>query len=83
LTPLEAIPSIPRDRGEPVFREPWEARAFALAVSLHERGVFTWPEWAHALGAQIAAAPADDDSHYYGHWLSALERLLANKGFTA
>ena len=83
MTPLEAIPSIPRDRGEPVFREPWEARAFALAVSLHERGVFTWPEWAQALGAQIAAAPADDDSHYYGHWLSALERLLANKGFTA
>ena len=83
MTPLEAIPSIPRDRGEPVFREPWEARAFALAVSLHERGVFTWPEWAQALGAQIAAAPADDDWHYYEHWLSALERLLANKGFTA
>ena len=83
MTPLEAIPSIPRDRGEPVFREPWEARAFALAVSLHERGVFTWPEWAHALGAQIAAAPADDDWHYYEHWLSALERLLADKGLTA
>ena len=83
MTPLEAIPSIPRERGEPVFREPWEARAFALAVSLHERGVFTWPEWAQALGAQIAAAPADDDWHYYEHWLSALERLLADKGLTA
>ena len=80
MTPLEAVPSIPRDRGEPVFREPWEARAFALAVSLHEKGVFTWPEWAQALGAEIAAAPADDGSHYYERWLSALEKMTAAKG---
>ena len=80
MTPLDAIPSIPRDRGEPVFREPWEARAFALAVSLHEKGVFTWPEWAQALGGEIAAAPADDGSHYYKHWLSALEKLVGSKG---
>jgi nitrile hydratase accessory protein len=81
LTPLEAIPSIPRDRGEPVFREPWQARAFALAVSLHEKGAFTWPEWAQALSAEIHAAPPDEDgSHYYEHWLSALEKLTASKG---
>jgi nitrile hydratase accessory protein len=82
LTPLDAIPSIPRDRGEPVFREPWEARAFAMAVSLHEKGVFTWPEWAEALSSEIHAAPADDGSQYYAHWLSALEKLVERKGLT-
>ncbi len=87
MTPLEAIPSIPRDRDEPVFREPWEARAFAMAVSLHEKGVFTWPEWAQALSSEIQAyethaAPADDGSHYYEHWLSALEKLVERKGLT-
>ena len=55
---------------------------FALAVSLHEKGVFTWPEWAEALGREIAAAPADDGSHYYEHWLSALEKLVGSKGLT-
>ena len=44
------LPGLPRDDDGPVFREPWEAQAFALAVALHERGVFTWPEWAQALG---------------------------------
>jgi nitrile hydratase accessory protein len=82
LTPLEAIPSIPRDRGEPVFREPWQARAFAMAVSLHEKDVFTWPEWAQALATELAAAPADAGSHYYERWLSALEKLVERKGLT-
>jgi len=80
LTPLEAIPSIPRDRGEPVFREPWEARAFAMAVALNEKGLFTWSEWAQALSREIAAAGMDDGSHYYEHWLAALEKLTAEKG---
>ena len=56
------------------FAEPWEAQAFALAVSLHERGVFTWPSGREALGAEIAAAP---DAAYYQRWLAALERLVA------
>ncbi len=68
----------------PVFREPWEAHAFALVVSLHERGLFTWPEWADALAAQIAAAQAHGDADlgdtYYRHWLAALESLVAAKG---
>jgi nitrile hydratase accessory protein len=64
---------------EPVFREPWEAQAFALAVALHERGLFTWPEWSQALGAEIERAPAED---YYRQWLAALERLVAEKGMT-
>jgi nitrile hydratase accessory protein len=68
----------------PPFREPWEAHAFALAVKLHERGLFTWREWADALAAQIAAArargEADRGDTYYHHWLAALEALVAQKG---
>jgi nitrile hydratase accessory protein len=55
------------------FREPWEAQAFALAVSLQDRGVISASEWAAALGAEIAAAP---DEEYYRCWLAALERLV-------
>lgn len=83
MTPLEAVPSIPRDRGEPVFREPWEARAFALAVELHGKGVFTWPEWSQALGREIARPGAGGAERYYEHWLAALEALLAEKGLPA
>ena len=63
-----------------VFAEPWQAHAFAMTVQLHARGMFTWPEWAEALSAQIAAArqagEADDGSRYYHHWLNALETLV-------
>ena len=75
---------------EPVFAEPWQAHAFAMVLQLHQRGLFTWPEWAAALAAQISAAPAaghaddgddSDESHsYYRHWLAALEALVAAKG---
>jgi len=61
------------------FAEPWEAEAFALAVSLQERGVWTAAEWAQALGAEIARAP---DAPYYRQWLAALEHLVAAKGLT-
>lgn len=79
------LPGMPSDDGaEPVFREPWEAHAFALAVSLHQRGLFTWPEWADALARQIAAAQVAGDADlgdtYYRHWLAALETLVATKG---
>lgn len=71
-------------KDEPVFREPWEAHAFAIAVKLHERGLFTWSEWADTLAAQIAAAQASGDADrgdtYYQHWLAALETLVARKG---
>ena len=80
----EALPGLPRDADGPVFAEPWEAQAFALAVALHERGVFTWPEWAAALAAEIrraqAAGDPDTGETYYRHWLAALERLVAEKG---
>jgi nitrile hydratase accessory protein len=79
-----ALPDLPRDAGGPVFREPWEAQAFAMAVALRQRGVFTWSEWAQMLGAQIKRAQAAGDPDlgdtYYHHWLAALERLLAQKG---
>jgi len=82
----QAIPSIPRDADGPVFREPWEAQAFAMTLALHERGVFTWPEWAAALAVEIkraqAAGDPDTGATYYLHWLAALERLVAEKGVT-
>ena len=68
----------------PVFAEPWQAQAFAMTLQLHQRGLFTWPEWAAALTAQIAAAQAAGDADlgdtYYQHWLAALEGLVAAKG---
>ena len=81
-----AVPAIPRDDGGPVFREPWEAHAFAMALTLHDRGVFTWSEWAAALASEIkraqAAGDPDRGDTYYRHWLAALERLVAEKGVT-
>ena len=83
---LAALPQLPRDEGGPVFAEPWQAQAFALAVKLSEQGHFTWKEWAAALAAELKAAAdsgeADDGSHYYEHWLAALERMVTVKGLS-
>ena len=66
------------------FREPWEAQAFALTVTLCERGLFTWPEWARALGAEIAAAGAQaGGENYYRDWLAALETLVVARGLAS
>ena len=82
----QAVPSIPCDAEGPVFREPWEAQAFAMTLALHERKLFTWPEWAATLGAEIkkaqAAGDPDTGETYYRHWLNALERIVAEKGAT-
>ena len=67
---------------EPVFAEPWEAQAFALAVKLSDAGYFTWKEWAAALAEEIRSSPDDDGSRYYQHWLVALEKLVTAKGLT-
>ena len=86
MTDRKAIPiaGIPSDAEGPVFREPWEAQAFAMAVALHKRGLFTWPEWAAALADEIkraqAAGDPDTGTTYYFHWLNALERLVTEKG---
>jgi nitrile hydratase accessory protein len=81
---IEAVPSIPRDREGPVFREPWEAQAFAMVLALFDRGLFTWPQWAATLAEEIkraqAAGDPDTGETYYRHWLNALERLVAAKG---
>jgi nitrile hydratase accessory protein len=82
----EAVPSIPRDTEGPVFREPWEAQAFAITLTLFDRGLFTWPEWAATLASEIkkaqAAGDPDTGETYYRHWLAALERIVAEKGAT-
>jgi nitrile hydratase accessory protein len=82
----EAIPSIPRDANGPVFREPWEAHAFAMALALYDRGLFAWTEWAAKLGEEIkkaqAAGDPDTGETYYRHWLATLERIVAEKGVT-
>ncbi|WP_420132893.1 nitrile hydratase accessory protein [Rhodopseudomonas sp.] len=79
-----SVPGLPRDDDGPVFREPWEAHAFAMAVTLHARGLFTWPEWAAALADEITRAQQrgdpDTGETYYQHWLTTLERMVATKG---
>jgi nitrile hydratase accessory protein len=83
----DICPGMPSDDdGAPVFREPWEAQAFAMVLALQQRGVFTAGEWSEALGAEIrraqAAGDPDTGDTYYRHWLAALERLATEKGLT-
>ena len=82
-TPL-LLPGQPESDGGPVFREPWEAHAFAMAVRLNERGLFTWQQWASTLAEEIeraqTAGDPDAGDTYYHHWLAALERLVAEQG---
>jgi nitrile hydratase accessory protein len=83
---LAELPRIPPDEGGPVFAEPWQAQAFALAIKLSEQGHFTWKEWAAALASELKAAAdrgePDDGTRYYEHWLAALEKLVTAKGLT-
>jgi nitrile hydratase accessory protein len=83
----EALPGIPSDANGPVFRAPWEAHAFAMAMALHEKGLFAWTEWSAMLGEEIkkaqAAGDPDTGETYYRHWLATLERMVAAKGATS
>jgi nitrile hydratase accessory protein len=83
---IAALPRIPRDEEGPVFAEPWQAQAFALAIKLSEQGHFTWKEWAATLAAELKRAEdrgePDDGTRYYEHWLAALEQLVTSKGLT-
>jgi len=78
------MPQIPQDDEGPVFREPWEAQAFAMTLKLYDEGHFSWPEWVRTLTAEIDAAQAAGDPDlgdtYYLHWLAALEKIVAKKG---
>ena len=80
-------PGVPRDANGPVFRAPWEAYAFAMALALHEKGLFAWTEWSAMLGEEIkkaqAAGDPDTGETYYHHWLATLERMVAEKGATS
>ena len=80
---LAGLPRFPRNKDGPVFAEPWQAEAFALAVRLSARGHFTWTEWAAALADELKAsavrAEPDDGSHYYHCWLTALEHVAVTK----
>jgi nitrile hydratase accessory protein len=81
--PLAEPGALPADRDGPVFAEPWQASAFAIAVHLSERGAFAWSEWSAALGHEIQAAPprgSEENAAYFLHWLDALERLCREKG---
>lgn len=84
---LDALPALPADDQGPVFREPWEAQAFAMAVKLHDEGRFTWPEWATYLSKEIECAKQRGDPDlgdtYYHHWLGALEKICIDKGITS
>ena len=81
------LPGQPHDDQGPVFREPWEAQAFATALLLHQGGLYSWSEWAQALAREINAAQAAGDADlgdtYYHHWLNALETLIAAKGLSS
>ena len=83
----DAVPGIPRDASGPVFRGPWEAHAFAMALALYEKGLFAWNEWTRMLGEEIkkaqAAGDPDTGETYYHHWLATLERMVAEKGVTS
>jgi nitrile hydratase accessory protein len=83
---ISANPGLPIDTDGPVFRAPWEAQAFAMALTLHDKGLFEWSEWATELGATIKAAQAagdpDTGETYYNHFLATLERMIAKKSIT-
>jgi nitrile hydratase accessory protein len=81
---IDDFPALPRDQDGPVFNQPWEAKAFALAVRLSEAGCFTWSEWVKIFSQEINAAQERGDPDlgdtYYQHWLNALERICVEKG---
>lgn len=76
---MSNLPELPADDGGPAFREPWEAQVFAVVVSLHKAGRFTWPEWVATVAEEIRRAEPDDGSTLYRHWLAALEKITVAK----
>jgi nitrile hydratase accessory protein len=83
---LKEVESIPRDIDGPVFPTPCAARAYALAVALNERGIFTWSEWSEALGPKVAVITrgrAGEAEAYWEAWLAALEDILGRKQVAA
>ena len=69
---------------DPVFEAPWHAQVFALTVHLHERGLFTWPDWATGFGATLARHGLERELNggddYFNAWLETLETVLREAG---
>ncbi len=86
MTALGTPPSdvaLPLDEGR-TFREPWQAKAFALVVLLHREGHFAWDDWVQTLAAEIKASPQrpdeDADLAYHRQFLTALEQIVSGRG---
>ncbi|EJZ18151.1 hypothetical protein RCCGEPOP_27079 [Rhizobium sp. Pop5] len=79
---LSQSPDRPKSpEGDPVFPEPWAAEAFAMTVHLHEKGLFSWGEWAETLSRQLhQPGRAEDGSDYFDCWVAALSELLVSRG---
>jgi nitrile hydratase accessory protein len=85
---LSGAAAVPRKNGELVFDEPWQSRAFGMAIGLHQKGLFHWDEFRDRLIEAVATHPGDDPSAspaslYYQQWLAALEKLLLEKALLA
>jgi nitrile hydratase accessory protein len=77
---VDGVAAPPRRNGELVFAEPWESRAFGLAMSLHEAGAFGWEDFRQALIARISSWDEPAGYRYYECWVEALEQLLVDRG---
>lgn len=84
ISAMQGELSLPRQNGELVFSQPWEARAFGVAVALNEAGHYRWPAFSSQLAQEIAGVrgqrEADD---YYARWLGALEALVEHEGLVS
>ena len=84
---MQKFPFQPSDEDGPAFNEPWEAQVFSLVLALHEKGQFSWDEWAGTLSEQIKIAQLNDDpdlgNTYYHHWLNALEKIALEKNISS
>ena len=81
---LKGPAAMPRRNGELVFNQPWEGRAFGMAVALRDSHRFGWEAFRVRLEREIAAAgPADDGTRYYERWLAAFEHLLVDEGLVS
>ena len=73
--------ALPRKNGELQFEEPWEARAFGLAVALNGEGAYPWTRFSEGLAAEIGKAESQGEpSSYYERWLLTLEKLVIENG---
>ena len=88
---MRGAAQLPRRNGELVFEEPWESRAFGLAVAAADADVYDWEEFRQLLIAEIGAWESEhghdhnerDQWRYYARWLQSLQDVLKKKGVVA